>query len=60
LISTYIYVLGSSYGFVSSCWFFSAEKKGANPTVDGKKKDDAPIPSESKNSKKKKNKIDKS
>jgi hypothetical protein len=59
LISTYIYVLGSSYGFVSSCWFFSAEKKGANPTV-GEKKDDAPTPSESKNSKKKKNKIYKS
>jgi hypothetical protein len=38
--------------------FFSAEK-GANPTV-GEKKDDAPTPSESKNSKKKKNKIYKS
>jgi cobalamin biosynthesis Mg chelatase CobN len=41
-------------------FFFAAEKKGANPTVDGEKKDEAPAPSESKNSKKKKNKKDKS
>jgi hypothetical protein len=38
-MSTYFYVLGSSYGFVSSFFF---AKKGANPTVDGEKKDDPP------------------